>query len=87
MQKDVLTPDLGPTWGQDQGLLGPNLGFSGSKTRTTDSTGLLVGVVRIEIASLTSKSSKRNGVAPPSHSNWSLLADAVTVRAELALCA
>jgi len=27
----------------------------------------------IEIASLTSKSSKRNGVAPPSHSNWSLL--------------
>jgi hypothetical protein len=23
--------NLGPTWGQNQGLLGPNLGFSGSK--------------------------------------------------------
>jgi hypothetical protein len=22
---------LGPTWGQNQGLLGPNLGFSGGK--------------------------------------------------------
>jgi len=34
---------------------------------------LLVGAVGIEIASLKSKSRKRNGVAPPPLSNWSLL--------------
>jgi hypothetical protein len=33
----------------------------------------LVGAVGIEIASLTSKSFRGNGVAPPPHSNWSLL--------------
>jgi hypothetical protein len=33
----------------------------------------LVGAVGIEIASLTYKSNKENGVAPPPHSNWSLL--------------
>jgi hypothetical protein len=34
---------------------------------------VLVGAVGIEIASLTSKSFRGNGVAPPPHSNWSLL--------------
>jgi hypothetical protein len=34
---------------------------------------LLVGAVGIEIASLLSKSNKGNDVAPPPHSNWSLL--------------
>jgi len=34
---------------------------------------LLVGAVGIEIASLHSKSRKRNGVAPPPLSNWNLL--------------
>ena len=33
----------------------------------------LVGAAGIEIASLLSKSNRENGVAPPSHSNWSLL--------------
>ena len=33
----------------------------------------LVGAVGIEIESLLSKSNKGNGVAPPPHSNWSLL--------------
>jgi hypothetical protein len=33
----------------------------------------LVGAVGIEIASLTSKSFRENGVAPPPHSNWSRL--------------
>jgi hypothetical protein len=42
-----------------------------SVTRATDSTGLLVGAVGIEIASLTSKSFNTNGVAPPPLSNWS----------------
>lgn len=32
-----------------------------------------MGVVGIEIATLTTKSFKRNGVAPPPCSNWSLL--------------
>ena len=32
-----------------------------------------VGAAGIEIASLLSKSNKGNGVAPPPHSNWSLL--------------
>jgi hypothetical protein len=34
---------------------------------------VLVGAVGIEIASLLSKSDKGNGVAPPPHSNWSLM--------------
>ena len=33
----------------------------------------MVGAVGIEIASLLSKPNKGNGVAPPPHSNWSLL--------------
>jgi hypothetical protein len=41
--------------------------------RRSEQMGWLVGAVGIEIASLTSKSIRGNGVAPPPHSNWSLL--------------
>jgi hypothetical protein len=49
----------------------PIWGFREAKA--TDSTGLLVGAVGIEIASLLSKSTRANGVAPPPDPNWSLL--------------
>jgi len=42
------------------------------------STSCMVGAVGIEIASLTHKSKKGNGVAPPPHSNWCQLVPTVT---------
>ena len=39
----------------------------------SEQMGWLVGAVGIEIASLTSKSFSRNGLAPPPHSIWSRL--------------
>ncbi len=60
--------------------LGRNLGASWRyefreswRVRPTDSTGLMVGAVGIEIESLHPKSRKRNDVAPPPLFNWSLL--------------
>jgi hypothetical protein len=41
---------------------------------------LLIGAVGIEFASLTSKSSKAKGVAPPPCSNWSLMEPTHTQR-------